>query len=45
MAVPVLADAHGVDKQAFFRKLLNCGAIVAPVATVAPWPIFVVLPG
>ena len=41
----VLANAHGVDKQAFFRKLLNYGAIVTVVAPVVLWLIFVVLPG
>ena len=41
----MLANAHGVDKQAFFRKLLNYGAIVTVVAPVVLWLIFVVLPG
>ncbi|SNR54383.1 hypothetical protein EYF88_12915 [Paracoccus sediminis] len=41
----VLANAHGTDKQAFFRKLLNYGAIVTVVAPVVLWLIFVVLPG
>lgn len=41
----VLANAHGVDKQAFFRKLLGYGALVTLVAPVVLWLIFVVLPG
>lgn len=41
----VLANAHGIDRQAFFRKLLNYGAIVTIVAPVVLWLIFVVLPG
>ncbi len=41
----VLANAHGTDKQAFFRKLLNYGALITLVAPVVLWLIFVVLPG
>jgi di/tricarboxylate transporter len=41
----VLANAHGIDRQAFFRKLLNYGAIVTILAPVVLWLIFVVLPG
>lgn len=41
----VLANAHGTDKQAFFRKLLTYGAIVTVAAPVVLWLIFVVLPG
>jgi di/tricarboxylate transporter len=41
----VLANATGVDKQAFFRKLLGYGALVTVVAPVVLWLIFVVLPG
>ncbi|WP_207100006.1 SLC13 family permease [Paracoccus shandongensis] len=41
----VLANAHGIDRQAFFRKLLSYGAIVTVVAPVVLWLIFVVLPG
>ena len=41
----VLANAHGTDRQAFFRKLLSYGAIVTVVAPVVLWLIFVVLPG
>ncbi|MDZ4310243.1 MAG: SLC13 family permease [Cypionkella sp.] len=41
----VLANAQGVDKQAFFRKLLNYGALVTIIAPIVLWIIFVVLPG
>lgn len=41
----VLANATGVDKQAFFRKLLSYGALVTLVAPVVLWLLFVVLPG
>ena len=41
----VLANAHGTDRQAFFRKLLSYGAIVTVLAPVVLWLIFVVLPG
>ncbi len=41
----VLANAHGVDRQVFFRKLLSYGALVTVVAPVVLWIIFVVLPG
>ena len=41
----VLANAQGVDKQAFFRKLLNYGALVTLIAPVVMWLLFVVLPG
>lgn len=41
----VLANATGVDKQAFFRKLLSYGALVTIVAPVVLWLLFVVLPG
>lgn len=30
----VLANAHGIDRQGFFRKLLNYGAMVTVVALV-----------
>lgn len=39
-----LANSHGIDRQGFFRKLLNHGAIVT-VAVVVLWLNFVVLPG
>lgn len=41
----VLANATGVDKQAFFRKLLSYGALVTIVAPVVLWLLVVVLPG
>lgn len=41
----VLANAHGTDKQAFFRKLLNYGALITVAAPVVLWLIFVVLHG
>jgi di/tricarboxylate transporter len=41
----VLANAHGTDKQVFFRKLLSYGALVTLVAPVVLWIIFVLLPG
>ena len=39
----VLASAQGVDRDAFFRKLLTYGAIVTLVAPVVVWLLFVVL--
>ena len=39
----VLASAQGVDRDAFFRKLLAYGAIVTVVAPVLVWLLFVVL--
>jgi di/tricarboxylate transporter len=39
----VLASAQGVDRDAFFRKLLVYGAIVTVVAPVVVWLLFVVL--
>jgi len=41
----VLANAQGVDRQAFFRRLLGYGAIVTVVAPVVVWLIFIVVPG
>ncbi|MBK4217137.1 hypothetical protein JJJ17_14490 [Paracoccus caeni] len=41
----VLANAHGIDRQVFFRKLLSYGALVTVLAPVVLWLIFVVLPG
>jgi di/tricarboxylate transporter len=41
----VLANAQGVDRQVFFRRLLGYGAIVTLVAPVVVWLIFVVVPG
>jgi di/tricarboxylate transporter len=38
----VLANAQGVDRDAFFRKLLAYGAIVTVVAPVVLWLVFVV---
>jgi di/tricarboxylate transporter len=39
----VLASAQGVDRDAFFRKLLVYGALVTLVAPVVVWLLFVVL--
>ncbi|SCU75925.1 Dicarboxylate carrier protein [Cupriavidus necator] len=39
----VLANAQGVDRQAFFRKLMVYGALVTVTAPVVLWFIFVVL--
>ena len=41
----VLANAQGVDRQVFFRRLLAYGAIVTVVAPIVLWLIFIVLPG
>lgn len=41
----VLANAHGVDRQAFFRKLLGYGALVTLLAPLVLWVIFILLPG
>jgi di/tricarboxylate transporter len=38
----VLANAQGVDRDAFFRKLLSYGALVTVVAPIVVWLIFVV---
>jgi di/tricarboxylate transporter len=39
----VLANAQGVDREAFFRKLLGYGAAVTVIAPVVVWFLFVVL--
>ena len=39
----VLASAQGVDRDAFFRKLLTYGAMVTLIAPVVVWLLFVVL--
>jgi di/tricarboxylate transporter len=39
----VLANAQGVDRQAFFRKLMIYGALVTVIAPVVLWVVFVVL--
>ncbi|MFT4012802.1 MAG: SLC13 family permease [Paracoccus sp. (in: a-proteobacteria)] len=41
----VLANSRGVDRQIFFRQLLNYGALVTLIAPVVLWLVFVVLPG
>ena len=41
----VLANAQGVDRQAFFRGLLGHGALVTVLAPLVLWPLFVLLPG
>ncbi|WP_354683883.1 SLC13 family permease [Cupriavidus necator] len=39
----VLANAQGVDRQAFFRKLMVYGGLVTVIAPVVLWFVFVVL--
>ena len=39
----VLANAQGVDREVFFRRLLGYGALVTVVAPVVVWLIFIVL--
>jgi di/tricarboxylate transporter len=39
----VLANAQGVDRDAFFRKLMAYGALVTVIAPVVVWLLFVVL--
>lgn len=39
----VLANAQGVDREAFFRKLMAYGAIVTLLAPIVVWALFVVL--
>ncbi|HYG90730.1 MAG TPA: SLC13 family permease [Azospirillum sp.] len=39
----VLANAKGVDREAFFRKLLGYGALVTVVAPVVVWLLFIVI--
>ena len=39
----VLANAKGVDRDAFFRKLLGYGALVTVVAPVVVWFLFIVI--
>jgi di/tricarboxylate transporter len=41
----VLANAQGVDRQVFFRRLLGYGAIVTLIAPIVVWLVFVVVPG
>ncbi len=41
----VLANAQGVDRDAFFRKLLAYGGIVTLAAPLVLWLLFIVLPG
>jgi di/tricarboxylate transporter len=41
----VLANAQGIDRQVFFRRLLGYGAIVTVLAPIVVWLLFVVLPG
>ena len=38
----VLANARGVDRDVFFRKLLGYGAVVTALAPAAVWAVFVV---
>lgn len=39
----VLANAQGVDREAFFRKLMAYGAAVTLIAPIVVWALFVVL--
>jgi di/tricarboxylate transporter len=39
----VLANAQGIDREAFFRKLMAYGALVTVVAPIVVWALFVVL--
>jgi di/tricarboxylate transporter len=39
----VLANAQGVDREVFFRRLLGYGALVTVAAPVVVWLIFIVL--
>jgi di/tricarboxylate transporter len=39
----VLANAQGVDREAFFRKLMAYGALVTVVAPIVVWALFVML--
>jgi di/tricarboxylate transporter len=41
----VLANAQGIDRQVFFRRLLGYGALVTLLAPIAVWLLFVVAPG
>lgn len=41
----VLANAQGIDRQVFFRRLLGYGAIVTVLAPIVVWMLFVVIPG
>lgn len=41
----VLANAQGIDRQVFFRRLLGYGAIVTVLVPIVVWMLFVVIPG
>lgn len=41
----VLANAQGIDRDVFFRRLLAYGAIVTILAPVVLWLVFIVVPG
>lgn len=41
----VLANAQGIDRQVFFRRLLGYGAIITVLAPIVVWMLFVVIPG
>ena len=41
----VLANAQGVDRDLFFRRLLGYGALVTVVAPIVLWLLFIVVPG
>ncbi len=41
----VLANAQGVDRDQFFRRLLGYGALVTIIAPIVLWLLFIVVPG
>ena len=41
----VLANAQGIDREVFFRRLLGYGALVTVIAPIVLWLIFIVVPG
>lgn len=41
----VLANAQGIDRDVFFRRLLGYGAIVTVLAPIVLWLVFIVVPG
>nr|WP_281379248.1 SLC13 family permease [Amaricoccus macauensis] len=41
----VLANAQGVDRDLFFRRLLGYGALVTVLAPIVLWLLFIVVPG
>jgi di/tricarboxylate transporter len=41
----VLANAQGIDRDLFFRRLLGYGALVTVLAPIVLWLLFIVVPG